>query len=458
MNASPVNHTDQRPARRAAARAVIIGLGRTGMSCARWLNAHGAQVAITDSRAEPPELKNLGLLSASVTLRLGGFDARLLDGADQIVVSPGVSLREPIVRAAQARGIEVVGDIELFARHVSAPVVAVTGTNGKSTVTTLVALMGERAGQAVRAGGNLGEPALDLLEGPVPDWYALELSSFQLETTHSLELRAATVLNVTPDHMDRYDTLEQYATAKARIFAHCTHAVVNLDDDLVARMPAAGQHALGFSVVPDRECDYGLVRGPGKRLSLARRRRPLLALGEMKLTGLHNAANALAALALGDAAGFDEAAMLAVLRDFAGLPHRMQWVADRAGVRWINDSKGTNVGATLAAVGGMPGPLVVIAGGDGKGQDFAPLAPGFRNKVRRAVLIGRDAEHVAAALRAVCEVEFASDMDDAVKRAAQAARAGDTVLLSPACASLDMYRDYTHRGAVFAAAVQGLDA
>ena len=437
-------------------RAVVVGLGRTGMSCARYLRARGVEVAITDSRAEPPELKNLGLLSASVTLRLGGFDPRLLDGADQIVVSPGVSLREPIVREAQARGLEVIGDIEVFARAARAPVIAITGTNGKSTVTTLVALMGERSGRTVRAGGNLGEPALDLLVGPMPDYYVLELSSFQLETTYSLELRAATVLNLTPDHMDRYDTIEQYAAAKARIFARCTHAVVNLDDAAVMRMPLPGQHVIGFSVVIDRDCDYGLVRDAGGRLSLARGRQPLLALTEMKLTGLHNAANALAALALGDAAGFDLAAMLAVLRDFEGLPHRMQWVADRSGVRWINDSKGTNVGATLAAVSGMQGPLVVIAGGDGKGQDFGPLADAFDRKVRRAVLIGRDAQHVAAAIRKVCDVEFAGDMPDAVTRAARAARPGDTVLLSPACASLDMFRDYTHRGAEFAAAVRDL--
>jgi UDP-N-acetylmuramoylalanine--D-glutamate ligase len=437
-------------------RAVVVGLGRTGLSCARYLSARGVEVAITDSRPEPPELKNLGLLSARVQLRLGAFDTTLLDGADQIVVSPGVSLREPIVREALARGVEVLGDIEIFAREVRAPVVGITGTNGKSTVTTLVALMGERSGSKIRAGGNLGEPALDLLEGPPADCYVLELSSFQLETTQSLELRAATVLNVTPDHMDRYATLEDYAAAKARIFAHCTHAVINLDDGSVRHMARSGQHVLGFSVEVDCDCDFGLVNDTRGGLSLARRRVPLLALADMKLTGLHNAANALAALALGEAAGFARDSMLEVLREFAGLPHRMQWVADRAGVRWINDSKGTNVGATLAAVSGMSGPLIVIAGGDGKNQDFAPLAAAFRGKVRHAVLIGRDAASVARAIEGVCTIELAASLEDAVKRSAWAARAGDTVMLSPACASLDMFRDYTHRGQVFIRAVQEL--
>ncbi len=441
----------QRPAR-----AVVVGLGRTGMSCARYLSERGVQVAITDSRAEPPELKNLGLLSSRVTLRLGGFDSRLLVGADQIVVSPGVSLREPIVQQARELGVEVLGDIEIFAREARAPVIAITGTNGKSTVTTLVALMGERSGRKVRAGGNLGEPALDLLAGPTPDFYVLELSSYQLETTFSLQLRAATVLNVTPDHMDRYATLAEYAAAKARIFARCTHAVVNLDDAVVPRMPLPGQHVIGFSVELERECDFGLVRDPAGGLCLARRRTPLLPLAEMKLSGLHNAANALAALALGEAAGFETGPMLEVLREFTGLPHRMQWVADRAGVRWIDDSKGTNVGATLAAVGGMQGPLVVIAGGDGKGQDFAPLADAFRGKVRRSVLIGRDAKTLAAAIDGVCEVEYATTLPEAVRRAARVAREGDTVLLSPACASLDMFRDYAHRGDVFAEAVRAL--
>ncbi len=435
---------------------VVVGLGRTGLSCARYLSAHGARVAITDSRRDPPELANLGSLTESVELRLGGLDLQLLSDAGQVVVSPGVALTEPFMREATARGLEIVGDIELFARAAQAPVIAVTGTNGKSTVTTLVAEMTEAAGLSVRAGGNLGEPALDLLAGPEPDFYVLELSSFQLESTHFLALRAAAVLNVTADHLDRYAQLADYATAKARIFAHCDVAVVNLDDELVRAMPRRGQRVVGFSLDPGRDAPFGLVRDGGKT-NLAHAGRPLLALGEMRLTGLHNAANALAALALGEAVGLPLEPQLQVLRRFSGLPHRTQWVADIAGVRWINDSKGTNVGATLAAVGGMDGPLVVIAGGDGKNQDFAPLAAAFRDKVRASVLIGRDASVLAGVLRPVCEVEHASSLEEAVRIAAARARPGDTVLLSPACASLDMFRDYAHRGAVFAAAVRELE-
>jgi UDP-N-acetylmuramoylalanine--D-glutamate ligase len=449
-------HRQERRDRHAAKRAVIVGLGRTGLSCARFLHARGVPLAITDSRATPPELRNLGTLAQRVELRLGAFDAGLLDGASQIVVSPGVSLREPLVQEAVARGIEVLGDIELFAREANAPVVAITGTNGKSTVTTLVAQMAQRAGRRVRAGGNLGEPALELLETPPPDCYVLELSSFQLETTSTLRSVAATVLNVTADHMDRYSTLDEYATAKARIFERCTHAVINLDDEIVRAMPLSGQHVIGFSIEPGRRCDYGIVPDANGRPSLAHGATPLLALADMKLTGMHNAANALAALALGEAAGLPRVPMLAVLREFVGLPHRMQWVADRRGVRWINDSKGTNVGATLAAVGGMQGPLVLIAGGDGKNQDFSPLRTAFRGKVRHVVLIGRDAAQVEAAIAGVCTTEHAATMVAAVNAAAAAAQSGETVLLSPACASLDMFRDYTHRGAVFADAVRGL--
>lgn len=453
MNA--VRKTPATHAKPLARRTVIVGLGRTGLSCARYLSARGARVAITDTRAAPPELANLGALAQSVELRLGGLDAQLLADAGQVVVSPGVALTEPFLREAHARGIEIVGDIELFARAAQAPVIGVTGTNGKSTVTTLIAEMVQAAGLEARAGGNLGEPALNLLAGTEPDFYVLELSSFQLETTHSLALRAGAVLNVSADHLDRYLRLADYASAKARLFAHCDVAVVNLDDELVRAMPRAGQSVIGFSIDPQRRAQFGLVRANG-RTSLARGGKPILALDEMRLTGLHNAANALAALALGEAVGLPLEPQLGVLRTFAGLSHRMQWVADIAGVRWINDSKGTNVGATLAAVGGMEGPLIVIAGGDGKNQDFAPLAAAFRDKVRLTVLIGRDAPTLAKVLEPVCEIERATSLEEAVQLAAARARPGDTVLLSPACASLDMFRDYTQRGAVFAAAVQEL--
>jgi UDP-N-acetylmuramoylalanine--D-glutamate ligase len=450
---------------------VVVGLGKTGASCLRYLSKRGIPVSATDSRRAPPGLDELGALAGSLDLRLGGFDLSLLDDASQVLMSPGVSLEEPIARLARERGIEVLGDVELFARHVQAPVIGVTGTNGKSTVTTLVARMAAAAGRSVLAGGNLGVPALDLLEQPTPDLYVLELSSFQLETTSSLHLLAAVVLNVSADHLDRYASVEAYARAKSRIFARAATMVLNADDPLVAamrgyvaaraavaRQPAA--RVVTFSTAPDataKAADYSLLR-VGTRTLLARHGEGLLDLSRMKITGLHNAANALAALALGEAAGLPMPAMLEALECCPGLPHRSQWIADVAGVRYVDDSKGTNVGATIAAVDGMPGPLVMIAGGQGKGQDFTPLGEAFRGKVRHAVLIGQDAARVAAALEGVCTMERAASMGEAVNAAARAARAGDTVLLSPACASLDMFRDYGQRGDAFAAAVRALGA
>jgi UDP-N-acetylmuramoylalanine--D-glutamate ligase len=438
---------------------VVVGLGKTGASCVRYLLKRGERVSATDSRPAPPGLAELGELAASVDLRLGGFDQSLLEDASQVLLSPGVSLEEPIARSARARGIDVLGDIELFARAVRAPVIGITGTNGKSTVTTLVARMAAAAGRRVLAGGNLGEPALDLLENPEPDLYVLELSSFQLETTASLVLQAAVVLNVSPDHLDRYPSVAAYAGAKSRIFAKASTVVLNADDPWVmamrdTRYRSPGARILTFST-EHASADFSLIRS-GAQIFLARRGEKLLDIARMKISGMHNAANALAALSLGEAVGLPMPAMLQALESFPGLSHRSSWVADVGGVRFIDDSKGTNVGATIAAVGGMAGPLVVIAGGEGKGQDFTPLAAVFRGKVREAVLIGKDAPAIAAALTGVCETRNAVSMEAAVAEAQRVARAGDTVLLSPACASFDMFRDYGHRGDVFAAAVLAL--
>ena len=438
---------------------VVVGLGKTGASCVRYLAKRGDRVSATDSRRSPPGLGELGELASAIDLRLGGFDLSLLEGASQVLMSPGVSLEEPIARSARARGIDVLGDVELFAREVQAPVIGITGTNGKSTVTTLVARMGAAAGRRVLAGGNLGEPALDLLEQPKPDLYVLELSSFQLETTVSLVLQAAVVLNVTADHLDRYPSVEAYAGAKSRIFANASTVVLNADDPWVmamrdTRYRSPGARTVTFSI-ERADADFSLVRS-GAQIFLARRGEKLLDIARMKITGMHNAANALAALSLGEAVGLPMPAMLQALESFPGLSHRSSWVADVGGVRYIDDSKGTNVGATIAAVAGMTGPLVVIAGGEGKGQDFKPLAAAFRGKVRETVLIGKDAPAIALALKGVCETRAAASMEAAVAEAQRAARAGDTVLLSPACASFDMFRDYGHRGDVFAAAVLNL--
>jgi UDP-N-acetylmuramoylalanine--D-glutamate ligase len=455
--------------------AVIVGLGRTGFSCARYLRKRGWRVAVTDSRAEPPQLARLMALDADIEVRLGGLDPRLLEGALCVVVSPGVSLAEPFFAEARRRGLEIVGDIELFARAADAPVVGITGTNGKSTVTTLLGRMARRAALRVRVGGNLGEPALDLLDADDPlvraasseqdasasagsaELYVLELSSFQLETTDSLDLVAAAVLNVSADHLDRYASLEAYAAAKARIFARCDTAVINLDDPLVVRMPRPGQRTLSFSLRATIGADYALA-AEAHEWWLTRRGAPLLRVAEMKLGGGHNASNALAALALGEALDLPLAAMIEELKSFSGLPHRSQWVAQVRGVTYINDSKGTNVGATLAAVGGMNTPVVLIAGGEGKNQNFAPMGTALRGKLRHAVLIGRAADAIEQALRGVCTVERCATLEEAVRAAAQAAQSGDAVLLSPACASLDMFSDYAQRGAVFVQAVRELAA
>jgi UDP-N-acetylmuramoylalanine--D-glutamate ligase len=433
-------------------RSVIVGLGRTGLSAARHLAARGHRLIVTDSRAEPPGLAELRRLVPQAETALGGFDPAVLEGADQIVVSPGVSLGEPFLRMAASRGLDLVGDIELFAREAGGRVVGITGTNGKSTVTTLVGEFAKAAGIAVRVGGNLGEPALDLLEGPPAAMYVLELSSYQLETTHSLQLEAAAVLNVTPDHLDRYADLAEYAAAKARIFERAGTAVVNLDDELVLRMPRPGQRRVGFSLTRG-DADFRLLSQGGEEW-LAEGAQALLP--RSALRGRHNAANALAALAVGSVAGLPREAMAGVLRSFSGLPHRAERVRDWRGIAWIDDSKGTNVGATAAAIAGLDGPLVLIAGGEGKGQDFTPLGPACKGKVKHAVLIGRDAARLAAALAGSCPVSFADTMEGAVGAAASLACRGDTVLLSPACASFDMFRDYAHRGAAFAAAVRGL--
>jgi UDP-N-acetylmuramoylalanine--D-glutamate ligase len=443
---------------------VVVGLGKTGASCVRYLTKRGDHVSVTDTRRAPPGLNELGELAGSVELRLGGFDLSLLEGAAQVLMSPGVSLQEPIAQAARARGIDVLGDVELFARDVRAPVIGVTGTNGKSTVTTLVARMAAAAGRRVLAGGNLGEPALDLLAQATPELYVLELSSFQLETTSSLVLKAAVVLNVTADHLDRYPSVAAYARAKGRIFSQASTVVLNADDPWVLAMWEQGTHRharrVTFSIV-HTDADFFLARS-GTQVFLARRGECLLDVARLKISGLHNAANALAALALGEAVGLPDRAMIEALEQFPGLSHRSSWVADHGGVRYIDDSKGTNVGATIAAVAGMAGPLVMIAGGEGKGQDFTPLAAAFRGKVRAAVLLGKDAPAIAAALQGVCPVEIIASrepavaMQTAVAAAQRMAVVGDTVLLSPACASLDMYRDYGHRGDVFAAAVKEL--
>ena len=435
------------------ARTLVVGLGATGLSCARFLARRGVEVAVTDSREQPPALAAMQQELPDIALFLGGFDREAFARAERIVVSPGVSLQEPLLADAQRRGVEVIGDIELFARSVTAPVVAITGSNGKSTVTTLVGAMARRAGKDVRVGGNLGVPALDLIQEQEPELYVLELSSFQLESVSSLRACAATVLNVSADHLDRYDSLESYAQAKQRIYQGAAVQVVNRDDPVACALAGAGGSVVGFTLQAPRGADFGIAT-VGNARWIARGSERWMPAAEVRIPGRHNLANALAALALGEAAGLERAAMLQVLREFQGLPHRAQWVGDFQGVRWFNDSKGTNIGAALAAIRGFDGPLVLIAGGRGKGADFHQLAEGMDDRVKAVVLLGEAAQEIADALAGRVDTVFVSDMANAVRSAATLARRGDTVLLSPACASFDMFNDYQHRGEVFMQAVR----
>ena len=435
-------------------RALVVGLGATGLSCVRYLHARGYELSVVDSRAAPPQLAALHQEFPGIVCHTGGFDERLFKAAELLVISPGVSLGEPAIAQAIARGAAAVGDVELFVRAARAPVLAVTGSNGKSTVTSLAGAMCREAGLNTAVGGNIGVPVLDLLQEAPPDVYVLELSSFQLETTDSLTPLAATVLNISPDHMDRYRDLAAYAQAKARIFRGEGVMVLNADDPWVMRMADPGRKLVRFGLgAPLSENDYGLVM-QGNEEWLAKGQRRLLPAGEVPLAGRHNLANVLAAMALAEAAKAPFDAMKRAVANFKGLPHRTELVAERDGVRWINDSKGTNVGATLAALNGMTDPVVLIAGGDGKGADFSALRNACAAHARAVVLIGRDAPLIETALQNVVPVAQAADMTQAVRRARELAQPGDVVLLSPACASFDMFRNFEQRGDVFRAAVK----
>jgi UDP-N-acetylmuramoylalanine--D-glutamate ligase len=444
-----------------AGKTLVVGLGKTGLSCARYLRSQGIFAAVTDSRANPPGLRQLREELPEVAVFVDGFEPEVFAAADRLVVSPGVPMAEPLIQDAMARGIEVLGDIELFARVAQAPICAITGSNGKSTVTTMVGEMANAAGLRVAVGGNLGEPALDLLDTSV-ELYVLELSSFQLETTSGLHAHAATVLNVSADHMDRYPSLAAYAETKGRIYRNARLAVVNRDDPIVSALPRDSSVEMGFTLKEPADNDFGLRVEDGVSWICQGPRR-LMPASEVRIPGMHNLANALAALALASGCGLPIASACDVLRRFAGLPHRSELVAERGGVCWYDDSKGTNPGATVAALDGLvpsggPSRAVLIAGGDGKGADFAPLLPAVKRAARAVVLIGRDAELIAKVLDGEVALVGAATMKEAVERAAELARPGDVVLLSPACASFDMFEGYEQRGRVFAEAVRGLDA
>ena len=446
---------------------LVLGLGESGLAMAQWLARQGARVRVADSRKEPPFAAELKRSAPGAVLLTGSFNDELIDGAELIGLSPGLSLGEPVVAEAARRGIPVVGEIELFAgalRELGAreacKVIAITGTNGKTTTTALTGALCRAAGCVTAVAGNIGPAALSALmtcldAGKLPDVWVLELSSFQLETTASLAADAAAVLNVSDDHLDRYAGLDDYAAAKARIFAGGGVQVLNRQDARVMAMASAVSRRLTFGLdAPVGADDFGLAGG-----WLMRGEDRLLRAEELSLAGLHNAANVLAALALCRAIDLPPAPLLPALREFRGLPHRVERIAEIDGVAWYDDSKGTNVGATVAALEGLGCRIVLIAGGDGKGQDFSPLGPALAAHGRALVLIGRDAMRIEAAVGDCgVPVMHAQDMEQAVRKAAVAARAGDAVLLSPACASFDMYRNYAHRAEVFAEAVRALAA
>jgi UDP-N-acetylmuramoylalanine--D-glutamate ligase len=441
---------------------VIVGLGLTGLSCARHLRRRQLPFSAMDTRAKPPGIDAFRVEFPEVELTLGGLDAERLAAADVLVLSPGVDPRLPEIRAALAKGVRSTGDIDLFAREIQRPIVAITGSNAKSTVTTLVGEMARAAGIRVEVAGNIGTPVLDLLAMDAAELYVLELSSFQLETTTTLGAAVATVLNLSEDHMDRYDSMQDYLAAKQRVFQGCRKAVVNRDD--AASVPPVsmmdGIETFSFGLGSSDESNAFVVLSHKGRDWLGCGKQPLLAVDELRIAGQHNVSNALAALALGHALGLAWEPMFATLRSFKGLKHRCQWVANLKQVSWYNDSKGTNVGATVAAIAGLSrqGKVILLAGGVGKGADFSELAPAMAANGRSAILFGQDADRIAEVLQPVVPVARARSLQHAVQMAHELAVAGDVVLLSPACASFDMFRNYEHRGDAFVQAVQELPA
>lgn len=445
---------------------VIVGLGTTGLSVARYLADQQCDFAVVDSRKHPPGADELKSNYADVPYHFGDFDSPLLTKAKQLVVNPGIAIATDEIKKAKQAGVQIIGDIELFARHVgeSKPVIAITGSNGKTTVTSILDLMAKKSGVNVGTGGNIGAAALDLLGDDNTALFLLELSSYQLETTPSLKTLAAVILNVSEDHLDRYDNdLEKYAQAKAAIYHNCEHIIFNREDAYSLRFAneLSDQKVLiSFGLDEPEAGQYGITQKGGVDW-LTKGEKQLIPASEIKAPGKHNIANALSALALGDVAGLKLSAMLNALREYAGMEHRTQWLTELEGVRWYNDSKGTNVGATLAALSGLPGKTVLIAGGQGKGADFSPLTKAIKENARAVVLLGEDADKIAAVIDESINIEvvFVKSMSEAVSKAYQLAKGSeqDNVLLSPACASFDMFKNYAVRGEIFMDEVNQLE-
>lgn len=433
----------------ATAKIVVVGLGVTGVSVSRYLAGLGFEFVVADSREQPPDIAELRNELGDITVLTGSFDENLFKGASHLIVSPGVSLTEKTIAEASQNGVQILGDIDLFACSTDAPIIAITGSNGKSTVTTMLGEMAHVAGKQVGVGGNLGIPALDLLSQEA-EFYVLELSSFQLERTKHLNAAAATVLNVSADHLDRHLDINDYAAQKQRAYLGNGVMVINIDDPIVTIMQDKVRQIITFSIT--QKADFSI--GKHQEIEyLMHKEKPLFALSELPLEGRHNAANALAALALGSAVGLDEIAMCKAIKTFKGLPHRMQRVTVVRGVTWVNDSKATNIGACVAALQGYQQKVILIAGGDAKGADMNELVPAVMEKAKDLVLIGKDAGLIEQALNSCVPIHKATTMQQAVNIAESLATPGDTVLLSPACASLDQYKNYQDRGDQFANAV-----
>ena len=439
---------------------IIVGMGVTGLSVARYFHARNIAFTVYDSRDHVASLETVEQMTSAHGVHCGQWQSSYLDGIEQMVLSPGLSVEMDLVREAKRRGIEVIGDIELFAREVKAPVIAITGSNGKSTVTDLMGKLLAACGYRVKVGGNIGLAALDLLDGETPDFYVLELSSFQLETTENLHCAVALVLNITPDHMDRYDSYGEYAAAKFRICRHADRIVIG-DELRVAlsdwmRQQGLQKNAICFAKHGGAGIDWNLADEKGIA-TICHADSPLLPVSAIKLAGSHNYLNVMACLASLRELDIDVACAFPTLEQYSGLSHRMQPVRCLRGVTWYNDSKATNVGATIAAVEGIAGDKILIAGGLGKDAEFSDLGPVLKNNAVSLVLLyGKDAKNIAAAIDGWVEYRFADDLEQAVNMAAQQAQANSSVLFSPACASFDMFKNFEHRGDMFCHYVEAL--
>jgi UDP-N-acetylmuramoylalanine--D-glutamate ligase len=443
--------------KRQADKKVIVGLGSTGLSVARFLASQGQLFAVVDSRQNPPGLDELKTEFPGAEVHLGDFNTRLMDEAGQLIVSPGVAITTPEIATVIEAGAEVIGDIELFARFVKKPVVAITGSNGKSTVTALLGEMAQSAGVLASVGGNIGTPALDLLGNEGIELFILELSSFQLETTASLQAQASVVLNISPDHMDRYPSFDAYKQAKAVVYKNASYCVVNRDEPESAALAGDCEHISYGLDEPANNRDFGLRLIDGVTW-LVHGDDPLCKESEIRIPGRHNVSNVLAAMALAYCAGLDEMRAIEAAKTFRGLPHRCEWAGEWNGVSWFNDSKGTNVGATMAALQGLQQKVVLIAGGQAKGAEFGELADVVEGKARAVILIGEDADQIESAITGKAEVIRADSLAEAVQCAKSVAQKGDAVLFSPACASFDMFENYVHRGESFLAEVRRIQS